>query len=429
MSRIILLTVISFFTINLKSQTISQFDFEDPAFDEKIATIGPNAISSGSLANARATGNGTPQGCAAGFTPLGTGGCFTVGGCPQNINMVVPNTGNIFNVPSPTMTIDYRRPTKEIDGWFWLKDQLAFGVRFSKLTARYSYDNGAGGCIPQIEFAAFPPAWNWTTNGLWTYGGTPVNGEIPVDGIWRTVGFTYDQNSGVASITISDPPHTEYNYGIAGRAFCGWTNANMAIGPNLDNMTNTTAFLDNAKFGNLITLPVILEYFNGEQIENVINLEWKLTTNEENLGFILYRSKDSENWKEIQRIGFESNQNYSYNDNQPYQGLNYYRLVKVNLDGSTNGFPSINVNFDYKDDNYMLISPNPVNSDYLNFSYKSEITKNLSVKVYNLKGSLLYSQVSNENDFTINIGDFMSGVYMIIIQNGLKSEFHKIIVE
>jgi hypothetical protein len=422
-----------------KAQTLSRFDFEDPGFNERIATIGPNATSSGSLANARATGNGTPQGLAAGVTPFGSGGCFTAGGCRQDINMVIPNTGNMFNVSNPTMSIDYRRPVREIDGWLFSKDQLAFGVRFSKLTARYSYDNGFGGCVPQIEFAAYPPAWDWTTNGLWTFGGAaPQNGEIPPDGVWRTYSFSYDPATGIAQMSINNPAHTEMSFGVAGMPFCGWTAANLVMAPNMDNgatgITNNTAFLDNASYGQLIPLPVVLEYFKGEQNGLGVDLSWKTTGEIDNMGFILYRSSDAQDWKEFARLDGHATtgevQTYTYRDENPHVGLNFYRLVQVDMNGATRGFPAIKVEMDYEGHDLLAVYPNPVTSGLLKVKFESR-TENapLTVKILDLSGKLVHTQAylmhSGINELDVDVAGLASGLYIAQVNNASNSYSQK----
>jgi hypothetical protein len=430
---VLFLLLVAFST---KAQTLSRFDFEDPAFDERIATTGPNAISSGSLANARATGNGTPQGCAAGVTPQFTGGCFTAGGCRQNINMIVPNTGNLFNVPNPTMSIDYRRPTREIDGWFWAKDQLAFGIRFSKLTARYSYDNGVGGCVPQTEFAAYPPAWEFGTNpATWLWGGAaPSNGEIPTDGVWRTVGFSYNPVTGIAAITISNPAHTELNFGVAGMNFCGWSAADMQMFQNLDNgatgITNNTAFLDNASYGRITTLPVLMEYFNGEQNGLGVDLHWKTASEQENMGFILYRSTDADNWVEFERVDGNSTTDepntYSVRDVTPHRGLNFYRILQVDMNGATTGYPAIKVNMNYAGENLLSLFPNPVTEGSLKVKFDSEIENApLQVKVLDLRGQLVHTQdftmKSGINELDVDVTNLANGMYIAHVSNGMHT--------
>ena len=101
-------------------QTISFFSWDIAGANELIADIGPNGQSSGSLAEAQPTGNGTPQGLAPGSFTQSPGGfccvfscdpcCVTPNNCgKENINLVVPNPGGIFDQPEIRYSIDYRR--------------------------------------------------------------------------------------------------------------------------------------------------------------------------------------------------------------------------------------------------------------------------------------------------------------------------------
>jgi hypothetical protein len=437
MKKIAKIALLLLFTGSLlRAQTISRFDFDDPGFDERIATVGPNAISSGSIANARATGNGTPQGCAAGVTPQFSGGCFTAGGCPQNINMVVPNTGNIFNVANPVMSIDYRRPVREIDGWFWSKDQLTFGIRFSKITARYSYDNGVGGCVPQIEFAAYPPAWEWATNGNWVWGGSGIsNGEVPRDGVWRTYGFSYDPATGIAAITVSNPAHTELSFGVAGMSFCGWSAANMSMFPNMDNgatgVTDPSAFLDNASFGRITITPVLLEYFKAEQNGLGVDLHWKTAQEQQNMGFILYRSSDATNWIEFGRVNGNATTDepiaYDFRDEAPLRGTSFYRLVQVDVNGATTGYPAIKVEMSYTGHDLLAVYPNPVMSGKLNVKFESKADNEpITVQILDLRGQLVHHQNflmnGGVNDLQVDVTQLPIGLYIAQVTN--KGKVH-----
>lgn len=395
------------------AQVLSQFDYEDPAFDEKIATIGPNAVSSATLANSRATGNGTPQGLAAGLIPQFTGGCFTPGGCPQAVNMSVPNTGNIFNVPNPLISTDYRRqpsPNAETDGWFFTKDNLSFGIRFEKLTARYSYDDGLGGCVPFVEFAAYPPGWT-----------TPVFGNIPPDNVWRTYSFSYDPASGVASMSVNNPAHTEVNIAVPGMNFCGWTANPLIIASSMDNLKSTLPFLDNTRYGRLTVTPVLLEYFRGDQVGHEVQLDWKTATQSNHQSFLIYRSTDGNDWKEISRIFGEANSQesiaYSYTDKTPYHGLNFYRIVQVDLSGATTGYPSVKVNVQYEDTGFLALYPNPVQQGLLHLQFDGKANGDPALlQIISLDGRLLSSQgfalQNGVNDLTYNVDNLATGLYI-----------------
>jgi hypothetical protein len=391
------------------AQVLSEFLYEDPAFDERIASIGPNAVSSGSLSNSRATGNGTPQGLAAGVVPFGSGLCFTTGGCAQNVDMNVPNTGNIFNVTNPLASTDYRHAGAETDGWFFFKDMFAFGLRFEKITARYTHDNGLGGCIPQVEFAAYPPAW------------TTGPGNIPRDNIWRTFTFSYDPSSGVASISVNNPAHTEYSFGVAGMNFCGWSSNPLTIASGLDNLKNVNTFLDNTRFGRLTVTPVVLAYFKGEQVSHEVQLDWKTASQSNHQSFLLYRSTDGSNWHELSRVYGQANTNqeqeYSFRDKTPYRGINFYRIVQVDQSGATTGYPAIKVNMQYEESGLLALYPNPIQSGALHMQFDAQSDGEPALlQVLALDGRLMGKQgfdlKSGINDLMYDVSDLATGLYI-----------------
>jgi hypothetical protein len=392
------------------AQVLSRFDYEDAAFDERVATTGPNAVSSGTLANARASGNGSPQGLAAGIVPQFSGACFTPGGCAQNVDMNVPNTGNFLNVPDPLVSTDYRHANTEAGGWFFFKDFLSFGLKFEKLTAQYSYDNGVGGCVPQIEFAAYPPGWT-----------TPSPGAMPRDNVWRTYTFSYNPTSGVASISVNSPAHTEVSFGVAGMNFCGWSANPLTIASGLDNLKDPNTFMDNTRYGRLTVTPVLLEYFNGEQLDHQVQLDWKTATQSSHQSFLLYRSTDGSDWKEISRVYGESNTQsptaYSYIDKTPYHGLNFYRIVQVDLSGATTGYPSVKVNVQYDDTGLLSLYPNPIQSGTLHMQFDAKVDGEPAVlQILALDGRLMGHQgfelKNGVNDLTYDVQGMAAGLYI-----------------
>jgi hypothetical protein len=348
--------------------------------------------------------------------------------------MVVPNTGNIFNVPNPTMSIDYRRPVRELTGWFWRKDQLSFGIEFGKLTAKFSYSNGSGGCVPQITMTAYPPAWDFGNNpGWWLWGGAaPSNGEIPPDGVWRTFQFSYDPITGTAQIRINNPAHTQVFSGTPGMNFCGWTASNMDMLYLLDNSAtgavgNVTAFVDNASYGRITPLPVLLEYFKAEQEGSGVNLYWKTTSEHNNMGFILYRSDDNDHWTEIAKVEARRTTGepiaYHFRDTRPLSGTSFYRLRQIDMNGASTGYPSVKVEVNFTDHGLLGIYPNPVNHGILNFKFESPSENEpLEVDVLNLNGQLLrhseFRMHAGVNDMGVEVSGLASGMYLAVIRNG-----------
>ncbi len=74
----------------------------------------------------------------------------------------------------------------------------------------------------------------------------------------------------------------------------------------------------------------------------------------------------------------------------------------------------------------VVIYPNPVDN-FVTLSVLNQNFYNSKLKLYDMKGNLLINQVLNENKQTLNMVDFSSGMYLIIIEQDNKFYFSKII--
>lgn len=138
-----------------------------------------------------------------------------------------------------------------------------------------------------------------------------------------------------------------------------------------------------------VPLPVNLTNFTGKNKPTSISLNWA-TTSETNFShFIVQKSKDAKGFENIGRIesaGFESKKNeYSFIDEKPFAGNNYYRLRMVDKDGTEDYSKMISVNFDGK--TLAVFYPNPT-QDFVRFeNIKTEDIS--SVVVHNINGEFL----------------------------------------
>ncbi|NHM06128.1 T9SS type A sorting domain-containing protein [Flavobacterium sp. CYK-4] len=83
---------------------------------------------------------------------------------------------------------------------------------------------------------------------------------------------------------------------------------------------------------------------------------------------------------------------------------------------STNQYQKLNLN----------ISPNPV-TDYINIKLDEPIIGKATIKIYNSIGKLCQKQGLNTNQETINIEKLLSGIYLIIFENGKEITTKKFI--
>jgi len=99
----------------------------------------------------------------------------------------------------------------------------------------------------------------------------------------------------------------------------------------------------------------------------------------------------------------------------------------INIDAFTSfsedcvEFLTTNKNAMLKD---LVIYPNPTN-DFLNI--KSDETTIENVKIYDIKGALLYENKNNENQINIDLSDFTAGIYFLKINYPYGETTHKII--
>lgn len=105
---------------------------------------------------------------------------------------------------------------------------------------------------------------------------------------------------------------------------------------------------------NVSCVPLNSEFiqFEGNKKNSIIELNWSIFEDKEDVLYLLERSLDLTNWhalefvKSSNSIGVTSN--YNYLDKSPSQGTNYYRITVINPDGIGAIHNPIAVHFDNK---------------------------------------------------------------------------------
>lgn len=112
-------------------------------------------------------------------------------------------------------------------------------------------------------------------------------------------------------------------------------------------------------------LPIELLTFQASPEADKVLLEWATAAEVNNDFFTIERSSDGELWQELlfhQGSGNTSSRTeYEMVDDQPLQGISYYRLKQTDFDGSFEYFPMVAVEMPSMGDSQELILfPNPV---------------------------------------------------------------------
>ncbi len=167
------------------------------------------------------------------------------------------------------------------------------------------------------------------------------------------------------------------------------------------------------------SLPVELVSFEGKNVDNkYIDLTWKTETESNNSHFEIQRKMGPDRWETLGKTNGNGTttvpHNYLFPDENPIEGINYYRLKQVDFDNSSNYSEVIAVNFGERFEDALTVHPNPVLDElqivFSNYEYEIQ-----QVEVFDTAGKLMFAPTSLENSNTglINVSALASGVYTL----------------
>lgn len=130
-------------------------------------------------------------------------------------------------------------------------------------------------------------------------------------------------------------------------------------------------------------LPTSLLSFNGKWENNESVLTWKTATEQNNSHFRLFHSADGKDFNEIGKVTGTGNSSevseYRFTHLFPHPGINYYKLISTDFDGTDHykGIVAVEADFHFT-------FFNSENSS-LEFAYESDID------IFSMEGKLIYS--------------------------------------
>ena len=161
-------------------------------------------------------------------------------------------------------------------------------------------------------------------------------------------------------------------------------------------------------------LPVtILSPFTARLQDDSVLLKWETSEEIQNDGFTISRSKDGIHWTPLQSIAPNHEKKYVAIDQQPLEGISYYKLTQKDLDGQITDLGTASVQFNRLQ--RPNIYPNPThNILHISFAKKSNMQE-LALYLYDSLGRLMLSQKNNKS---LDISDLPRGSYHLAIRMG-----------
>jgi hypothetical protein len=206
---------------------------------------------------------------------------------------------------------------------------------------------------------------NALDNGYWTItaSANPTNGTYNTS-LYNT---NYTNSGGAAGWTVMKAPTISGPWGLSGT--CVGTST-----PPLVQRTGMNGFSVFGTAQSVQPLPVEIVTFNGNAEPDYNHLKWVTATETGNDYFTVERSTDGVTFVELGRVDGAGNStqllNYFFNDMNPFEGTNYYRLKQTDFNGHYTYSSMISLDFHRGNMSVNNIHPNPTNGE-VNFDFAS----------------------------------------------------------
>jgi GEVED domain/Secretion system C-terminal sorting domain len=168
-------------------------------------------------------------------------------------------------------------------------------------------------------------------------------------------------------------------------------------------------------------IPVNLVKFEVQRNGKVNQAAWSTSQEVNTSHFVVERSNDGRSFTAIGQVAANGNSNvlltYSFTDNSPVRGINYYRLRVVDRDNTGKYSAVRSVRNEGLAD--VAIYPNPVN-DVMTVSITADKAERGEMIIADISGKIVYTRTLNiaqgDNKLPVNVSNMASGAYIIKVQ-------------
>lgn len=170
----------------------------------------------------------------------------------------------------------------------------------------------------------------------------------------------------------------------------------------------------------LAPLPVSFTGFNAYQKNTVVGVDWSVATETGIAAYELERSADAASFIKINTTAAKniSNSKYTVFDNSPLQGLNYYRIKSISMNGDVKYTAIVKVNMSKQATTSLHVYPNPVKNHVINLSLNNIEKGSYVISLINNTGLQVTNKtiIHNGENSTQSIyipGNLAKGIYLL----------------
>ena len=178
------------------------------------------------------------------------------------------------------------------------------------------------------------------------------------------------------------------------------------------------------RFKLLITPPTVLSvnlsYFSARKSNSGSLISWASDSEVNAQKFEVERSINGSDFTTIGSIAAKGNSSsrteYSYFDNSPFAGINYYRLKQMDSDNTASYSKAASLDFSLVNEGYFKVYPNPA-IDLIKLDNINQ-PAGIILSILNLDGKMLKStKIAKGEAPEMKVSDLISGVYVLKVED------------
>ncbi|MEY2904460.1 MAG: hypothetical protein RJA52_476 [Bacteroidota bacterium] len=182
-----------------------------------------------------------------------------------------------------------------------------------------------------------------------------------------------------------------------------------------------SVFFDSFVATPTVLLPVTFKDYSTLQENGKIRVAWSTIEEVDNDYFIIQHSRNGKDFRDIGKVdgvGFSSElQNYSFIDEEPFLGKNYYRIKQVNFDRTFFLSEIMEENI-IPEHSAMTVFPTLANSE-IQIAFRNTIVGESTLKILDLNGKVVKIEKVEEGFdlWNVFVGNLFQGMYYVIFEN------------
>jgi len=243
------------------------------------------------------------------------------------------------------------------------------------------------------------------------------------------INYVYDD----ADVVGLEPNLKPFKYNPSGWIAATGSGADFEMGAGTVNPgTNTIdwqglySFSDFTANGNGTPLPISLLEFNAQPLLDKVELSWTTATEINNDYFTVERSKDGVSFNPVVDVEGAGNSNtvlhYKTMDEEPFDGVSYYRLKQTDFDGRSEYSDIRVVNFKRENKQEWVVYPNPSDLMGINISAANLNSGSVNLRLTDIAGKLVFEKRipvnGNQIQGFVGFGEVAAGVYNLSLVDG-----------